>query len=73
MGWAADWIEQTKLWARGAEGDVGRRAAEVFGEARRILQAAADLLRVGNPRLEQEQRNLLFRHSWMSLGQIPEI
>ncbi|MEG2977554.1 MAG: malonyl-CoA decarboxylase N-terminal domain-containing protein, partial [Comamonas sp.] len=23
MGWAADWIEQTKLWARGAEGDKG--------------------------------------------------
>ena len=54
MGWAADWIEQTKLWVRGAEGD------KADAQQRPLAQRLDATLRRGQEALSpRELRKLL--------------
>ena len=54
MGWAAEWIEQTKLWVRGAEGEKGD------GQHRPLAQRLEATLRRGEEALSpRELRRLL--------------
>ena len=67
----ADARDQPRLQAQtgAAEGGIGRRAAEVLGEARHLLEPGADLLRVEVDR-EPAEADDVQRTSCSEVGQV---